>query len=348
MHTKIKNCSLRHIETMVPPTIVDNMSLDFDEKFKKKVVKNTGVRQRHVLDDDMSLLELYEAAGCNTLEKLGWERESIDGIIVVTQTPEYQLPATAAILQGRLELSKDTFAYDISMGCSGYIYGLYSAMSHIAASDGEIRRVLLFVGDAISTIVHPKNRSSVFLFGDAASCSALEYDPGASVTPFVLKSDGSEYRSIIVEDGGLRNRIGKHSFEEYTDEEGNVNTRASLKMDGATVFNFTVENVPALIEETLAYGGMEKGEISRYCFHQANKFMVDFLSMKAGIHEKTPVNIDKFGNTSSVSIPLLLSDFEISEKNTMLIGFGVGMSMGTCIVDLGHTSTAHSVYQKKD
>lgn len=345
MKTKIKNCIIKHIETIVPSKIVNNMDLDFEEKLKKKIIKNTGVEQRYVLEDNQSFIELYKQIGLNTLKTLNWDKDSIDGVIVVTQTQEYKLPATSCILQGALELNSESFAYDISLGCSGYIYGLFNAMSNIAASNGEIKRVLLFVGDAISTIVNPKNKSNIFLFGDAVSCTAIEYDINASETPFILKTEGREFDNIIVEDSGLKNKINFNSFEDYIDEEGNINSKNCLKMNGAKVFNFTVDNVPNIIEETLIYTKMNKEEISNYCFHQANKFMINFLSSKIGIDGKTPINIEKFGNTSCASIPLILTDIKSSTKKNLLVGFGVGMSMGTCIVDLEKTTFNHGVYK---
>jgi 3-oxoacyl-[acyl-carrier-protein] synthase-3 len=347
MKTKIKNCIIKHIETMVPSRIVNNMDLDFEEKLKKKIIKNTGVEQRFILEDNQSFIELYKQIGLNTLNTLNWDKNSIDGVIVVTQTQEYKLPATSCILQGELELNSEAFAYDISMGCSGYIYGLYNAMSNIAASNGEIKRVLLFVGDAISTIVNPKNKSNIFLFGDAVSCTAIEYDIDACKTPFILKTDGREFDNIIIEDSGLKNKITCDSFEDYVDEDGNVNSKNCLKMDGAKVFNFTVDNVPNIIEETLIYSQIDKEKISNYCFHQANKFMINFLSTKIGVNNKTPINIEKFGNTSCASIPLILTEIKASTKNNMLVGFGVGMSMGTCIVDLGNTTFNHSLYKEQ-
>ena len=345
MKTKIRNCKIKHIETMVPSKIVNNMDLDFEEKLKKKIIKNTGVEQRYILDDNQSFIELYKQIGLNTLQTLNWDKDSIDGVIVVTQTQEYKLPATSCILQDALELNSESFAYDISMGCSGYIYGLYNAMSNIAASNGDIKRVLLFVGDASSSLVNTKNKSNVFLFGDAVSCTAIEYDINASETPFILKTDGREFKNIIIVDGGLKNKISCVSFEDYVDEDGNINSKNCLKMDGAKVFNFTIDNVPNIVEETLTYTKINKEEISNYCFHQANKFMINFLSTKIGVNDKTPINIEKFGNTSCASIPLILTEIKSSTKNNMLVGFGVGMSMGTCIVNLEDTTFNHSIYQ---
>ena len=201
--------------------------------------------------------------------------------------------------------------------------------------------------DAISTVVNPKNKSNVFLFGDAVSCTAIEYDTNACETTFILKTDGREFENIIVEDSGLKNKISCDSFEDYIDEEGNINSKNCLKMDGAKVFNFTVDNVPNIVEETLTYTKINKEEISNYCFHQANKFMINFLSTKIEVNDRTPINIEKFGNTSCASIPLILTEIKSSTKNNMLIGFGVGMSMGTCIVDLEKTTFNHGVYNDK-
>ena len=344
MKVTIKNCEIKHIETMVPSNKIDNNELDFEKRLIKKIIKNTGVVNRYTLEKDQSLMDLYIPIAKTTIEKLNWDIDSIDGIIVVTQTQEYQLPATSTILQGKLGLSKEAFAYDITMGCSGYIYGLYSMMSNVSAADGEIKRVLLFVGDAISTVVNKKNKSNVFLFGDAASCTAIEYNENAARVPFVLKTDGTEYDSIIIEDSGLKNKISESSFVEYEDEDGNINSKDSLKMNGAKVFNFTVDNVPPLIEESLEYSNTQKEDIQQYCFHQANKFMVTFLSTKVGINDKTPINIEKFGNTSCASIPLLLTDFKLDLEKVMLVGFGVGMSMGTAVVNLGKTTFGHRIF----
>lgn len=345
MKLKIKNCKIKHIETMVPSKIVNNIDLEFEEKLKKKVIKNTGVVQRYVLEETQSFLEMYTQIGLNTIKSLNWDKNSIDGIIVVSQTPEYKLPATSCILQGTLGLNSEAFSYDISMGCSGYIYGLFNTMSNISATNGDIKRVLLFVGDAISTIVNPKNKSNAFLFGDAVSCTAIEYDINSTETPFILKTDGKEFDNIIIKDSGLKNKINVNSFEEFEDEDGNINSKNCLYMNGAKVFNFTVDNVPNIIEETLSYTKIDKENIEGYYFHQANKFMIEFLSSKIGVDKKTPINIEKFGNTSCASIPLLLTQFEPKSKNNMLIGFGVGMSMGTCIVDLKDTTFNHSIYQ---
>lgn len=345
MKTRIKNCGIRHIETRVPSKTVENIALDFDEKLKKRIIKNTGVKERHVLEEGESLEEMYLDAGLHTLQTLSWEKESVDGIIVVTQTPEYRLPATSAILQGKLGLSTECFAYDVAMGCSGYVYGLYNAMSNLAASAGEVKRVLLFVGDAISTLVHPQNKSNVFLFGDAVSCTALEYDQNALEVPFVLKTDGREYDSIIVPEGGLKTPLSCESFDSYTDEEGVVNSRSSLDMQGAKVFNFTVGYVPLLVEEMLTYADVKKEEVEHFFLHQANKFMIRFLSDKIGISSHTPINIETYGNTSCTSIPLLLTEVKPSKERNLLVGFGVGMSMGSCVIDFHSVSFHHEVYK---
>lgn len=338
MKTIINNCKIKHIETIVPQKVEKNIDLDFDAKTKEKLIKSTGIKQKHILSENESLLELYVNSGESSLNKLKWTKDSIDGVIVVSQSPEYQLPATSAILQDKLGLSTKTFAYDINMGCSGYVYGLYSAMSNLSASSGHLKRILLFVGDAISRVVHKKNKTNAFLFGDAVSCTAIEYDEKASPTPFILENDGKYFQNIIVEHGGLKNKINLSSFEDYTDDEGNINSKACLKMDGLSVMKYTMKEIPRIVDELLNFSKKEKKDIDYFCFHQANELMIKHLSTKMQINEKSPTNIENFGNTSGVSIPLLITDKKLNGSNTMLISFGVGMSLGNCIVDLSNSS----------
>ncbi len=341
MKISLKTVSIRHIQSVVPEKIVNNSDLNFDEDLKTKIIKSTGVEKRHVLHSNQTLVELYIAAAQQTLEKLDWSVESINGIIVVSQTHEYKLPSTACVLHGLLNLSQDAFGFDIGMGCSGYLYGLYSGASTISLANGAIERVLVFVGDAIGTLCYSRNKSTTFLFGDAATCTALEYDSQAVTIPFLFKTDGKGYSHIIVEHGGLKHPIDESSYVEYEDTEGNINIKSCLSMNGAEVFNFTLMNIPDLIEETIEFAGIKKERVDAYCFHQANKFMIDFLSTKSKVTEKTPINLDAFGNTSCASIPLLICDKpdRCLKPYVMLIGFGVGFSMGTAIVDLTQTST---------
>ncbi|MCP4350616.1 MAG: ketoacyl-ACP synthase III [Desulfobacterales bacterium] len=342
MKLKLKNVAIRHINAAVPSNTVDNLSLDFEEELIKKVIKNAGVKERRVLPDGATLMDLYIPSAKETLEKTGWDIESIDGVIVDSQTHEYKLPSTACLLHGKLGLKMDAFAYDMKMGCSGYVYGLFSVFSALGAAGGSVKRVLLFVGDAISKYCHPGNRSNIFLFGDAVSCTALEYDPKADECYFVLKSDGKGYNHIIIEHGGMKHPINETSYLDIVDKDGNVTNKVSLHMNGLEVFNFTIAQVPMLIHDLVQLSGIPEEEIKVFCMHQASKFILDYLSKKMKTKDRTPINLEKYGNTSCASIPLLIADRkeECLVKNAVLSGFGVGWSMAACLADLEQTTAS--------
>lgn len=357
MNCAISNAKIRHITSILPSLKLDNASNpNFDEKEKRKIIKTTGVNTRYELARDLknkandeSLLDLYVDSGRDTLEKLDWSKDSISGIIVVSQQHEYKLPATACILQERLGLHKECFAYDVAMGCSGYVYGLYIAMSHIAASGGEVGRILLFVGDAPSNVTYKKNKSIAMLFGDAASCSAIEYDKDASKAYFSFRTLGEGFRAIISPYGGLKHPLDSGSFEEFIDEDGNVNIPACQIVKGIEVFDFTIEEVPKNIARILEYAKMNISEIDTFYLHQANKMINEYLANKMQISNKAPINIDRFGNTSCTSIPLLLCDnkiHHIAESKMLLAGFGVGLSVAMGIMQNVDFST-NILYRKQ-
>ena len=344
MYAKVKSVAVRHIGVTLPSKTIENSQNEFfDENTVRKVIANTGIETRHVLSEAESLADLYCTAAEDTLRITNWPKESIDAIVVVSQTREYLLPATACILQNRLGFSKETAALDISLGCSGYIYGLYSAMSMISGSGGGVKRVLLFVGDAVSTLSHPKDKTTAFLFSDAASCTALEYDDGYA-SEFLLKTDGSGAEQIMVPASGLAGRNFKDVNLELEGSDGSVRTRASLHLNGTAVFDFTVREVPKLISESLEKAGISLDEAGVFCLHQANKFMLNFIGKKSRILDKMPIHIEKYGNSSGVSIPLLIADMpqHCLKSHAVLVGFGVGWSMGSAIVDLKNVTTSLS------
>lgn len=338
MLTSLKSTSVRKIIAAIPLKTIDNQTLNFDDKTKKKIIKMTGVKERRILDHNQSLAQLYIELGNRLFETV--DRESIDAIIVVSQTAEYRLPTTANLLHGLLNLKKEALAFDINQGCSGYIYGLFSVMSLIEANS-SLNHVLLFAGEATSKIVYPSNKSTAFLFGDAATLTLCERDSHATPSTFLLRSDGRGAQNLIVRDGGIANPFSPTSIEPKIDSDGNLNTDACLSMNGAEVFNFTTEEVPPLIDDLLEYANISRDEIDVFCLHQANKFMLEYLANKMDISDRTPINIEKYGNTSSASIPLLICDKPqlcLKEK-ALLAGFGVGYSMGSALIDLSKTKT---------
>lgn len=335
---------ISHIVTIIPDQKINNYDLPFDDKTKKKIIKMTGVETRHILDEKTSLLPLYIQAAQEVFKTV--DPQSIDALIVVTQTPEYRLPTTANVLHGMLDLKKEALAFDINQGCSGYIYGLSQAFALLETAS-DIKRILLFDGDAISKISEPENKSTAFLFGDAASVTLCERTDN-SKSYFVLKSDGHGYKNLIIPDGGIASPLCANSYEKQSDEGGNVTSASTLYMNGTEIFNFTVEEVPSLLEDIYSLSDQTPETIDVFCLHQANRFMLDFLADKMGITDKTPINIDRYGNSSSVSIPLLISDLpeKCCHPRSLLAGFGVGYSMGAALLDLSNTKTTLKGFAK--
>jgi 3-oxoacyl-[acyl-carrier-protein] synthase-3 len=339
MKSIINSCVIKKIVSVVPKNEIHNKSLSFDEKTIKKVIKMTGVETRRLLAEKDSLENLYILAAKNILNDI--DKNSIDAIFVITQTPEYRLPTTANILHGKLGLNKEAMAFDVNQGCSGYVYGLHLAMS-LMQSNTNLNRILLCAGEALSKIVCSENKSTAFLFGDAATVTLLEKDDLGEATHFLLRSDGVGAENLIVRDGGIAHPFNETSYQIKEDKDGNLNADAYLYMNGAEIFNFSVEEVPSLINDLLTFSSKSIDDIDVFCLHQANKFMLDYLADKLGISSKTPSNIQKYGNTSSASIPLLITTMPDSclKKMALLAGFGVGYSMAAALVDLSKTEVS--------
>lgn len=326
------------VVSCLPTEVLDNAP--FRERFGDKaddIEKMTGVRERRWTRPDQTTADLCQRAAEVLLQRLEWDADTIDALFFVSQTPDYRLPATACALQGRLGLSKQVIAFDINLGCSGYPYGLWLAMTTIAS--GAARRVLLLVGDTISKTVDPEDRSTAMLFGDAGTATAIERDE-AGTARFVLGTDGLGERQLIIPEGGYRRS------EATGDAEGPK--ADALYMDGGAIFNFTLATVPPLVAATVeGGGGIEAFDF--LLFHQANAFMLRHLAKKAKVPpEKVPLNIDRFGNTSSATIPLLMTS-DLSERlkgqalHLGLFGFGVGFSWASADLTVGPLACVEQV-----
>jgi 3-oxoacyl-[acyl-carrier-protein] synthase-3 len=323
---------LRGVVSAVPGQPIDNARFieRFGEQAVNDVVKMIGVEARHWARPDQTTADLCLDAARVLLERLDWTADSVDALIFVSQTPDHRLPATACILHGRLGLAPGCQAFDVSLGCSGYTYGLWLAAAMINAG---CRRVLLLAGETSSRLVDPSDRGTAILFGDAGTASGLEAASGAPPIHFRLGTDGSGAGALIVPEGGFRTPVSDPDRPEGLDP-----TR--LHMDGGEVFTFTLRAVPRLIKDTLADAGVEGDSVDAYLLHQANRFMLRHIAKKIGASEaQTPINIDRYGNTSSATLPLLLTT-DLARRVTsapsrmMLVGFGVGLSWGSALMEL--------------
>lgn len=331
----ISNVSIRGIACAVPDNVV--YSEDFEKEFGttavKKFVDAAGIKQRYVssADNRLTTSDLCFAAAEKLFTERQIDRETIDAVILVTQHPDYiSCPATACVLQYRLGLSEDCLAYDVNQGCAGYIYGLYIASLHMQS--GQLKRVLLLAGDA-GHRVSPEDKSMAMLFGDAGSATILEYDSTAQDMNFIFKTQGKGFRSIICPCGGSRNRTGNP--ERIEREEGIVRSDFDGYMDGVAVFNFTIKEVPKLFHEFFDRFHYSNGSFDLVLLHQANKYMLQYICKKLKLpQEKVPLSIERYGNTSSASIPITLCDYFANNKdmdnrkNIVGSGFGVGLSLG--------------------
>lgn len=331
---KVAGARIAGLVSCLPREQVDNTG--FAERFGQaavdEVVKMIGVQSRRRIAPGATTRDLCRAAGARLLEGLGWTPDSVDAVIFVSQTPDYRLPATACALQADLGLPPGCIAFDVNLGCSGYPYGLWLAQGMVAG--GAARRVLLAVGDTVSRIVDPQDRATAMLFGDAGTVTAIEADPEAEAY-FILGSDGRGAANLVVPQGGFREHVAG------ADPRLDGRDPASLYMDGGEIFNFTLRSVPPLVTRTFEHAGVGADGHDAFLFHQANLFMLKHLARKAKLApEKTPFNIDRYGNTSSASIPLLMTtDFaealRAGRRRLAMFGFGVGYSWASASLDVG-------------
>ena len=329
--SKLSSVRLTGIACAVPEqirTLADDAKV-FSVEEVNKVSFSTGVKQRHVVTD-LCTSDLCFAAAEELIQEGAVAKASIDALVFVSQTPDYILPATSCCLHERLGLSKDCASFDINLGCSGYVYGLWVVANMIAS--GSIQRALLLVGDTISKITSPEDRSVALLFGDAGSATLLERDAEAPEITFVLGTDGTGQSNLKVPAGGFRKQWSSETAKRTEREGGNSRAETDLYMNGAEVFTFTLGSVPRLIKSLLAECGQSVEGIDAFVFHQANRFMLQHLTKKMKIpSEKVLLGMSQFGNTSSASIPLAmtthLADRARNETlHLVLAGFGVGYS----------------------
>ena len=337
---KFSIAGISGISAVVPKTVIDNNNFTdiFNEKEIKNTIKTTGIAKRRFADEDVCSSDLcYEAADM-LFDEMEIERNSIDLLIFVSQTPDYHQPATACIIQNRLGLSKSTGAFDINLACSGYIYGLSTAFSYVS-QDG-INRVLLLVGETLSKIISKKDKATSLLFGDGGTATLIEKKDKNAISYFSLNSDGAGESVLKIEGGGYRNQSSGKTlkFKEYND--GSIRSDEHLFMDGMEAFNFTMREVPKDIKRVLKYSQYSLDKVDYIVFHQANKFMTDFFAKKLKYPiDRVPYSLQKFGNTSAVSIPLtIVSEMKdlLDDQNKRIImsGYGGGLSWGTVLLNL--------------
>ncbi|MDM0027663.1 ketoacyl-ACP synthase III [Variovorax saccharolyticus] len=298
---------------------------------RERLVRNIGIHHRRLCPPWQCFSDLAFDATEKLLEELQWQRDEVDALIVVTQSPDYLIPATAIILQDRLKLSHATIAFDVNLGCSGYPFGLHILGSMIAS--GAVKKGLVLVGDRSGSLDDP-------LFSDAGTATALEFDPSAAPMHFDLNSDGSGHRAIILPVGGHREPYGPQHAVPTRDEHGRLHWPSELILDGPAVLSFSTHQVPPSVRRALEFAGMSNDDIDYFVFHQANRMINETIRKKLGLPaEKVPSTLADFGNTSGASLPVTvtarLNETLAQGKHRVLFcGFGIGLSWGSAIVDI--------------
>lgn len=329
---EFKNVRIAGIAAGVPKrisSVLDEGSDDIlaEGTSAEDFVKATGVIERRT-SKTLTTSDLCCAAAEQLISDLKWNKDEIDAIFFVSQTPDYILPATSCIIQDRLGLSKECYATDISLGCSGWVYGLSNAVSLISSSN--FNKVLLMVGDAKKRAESPRDP----LFGSAGTVTAIEYGEDKDTFQFHFGTDGSGYDAIITPDGGSRNQVSPSSFELY-EFEGKMMHRMQSRMKGMDVFAFGISTAPKTVKKLAEHYGFDYLDNDYYVFHQANMKMNNMIVKKLKLPvEKVPSCMSHFGNTSSASIPMtivtqLKGKVENVETKFLCCGFGVGLSWGS-------------------
>ncbi|MDL1984278.1 MAG: ketoacyl-ACP synthase III [Deltaproteobacteria bacterium] len=325
------------IEYYIPEGVLTNNHLEekFSEYSAQQIEKKVGIKQRHIVSQDETALDLACNAGKKILQN--YDKNLIDFVLLCTQSPDYYLPTSACILQDRLGLKTDIGALDFNLGCSGFIYGLGLAKGII--NSGIATNILLITSETYSKHIHPKDRSNLSIFGDGAAAIIITKSEKEKIFNFVLGTDGKGYKNLIVPNGGMRCRYQENA-EKKVDQSGSIKTDNNLFMDGPEIFNFTIKKVPAVVSNVLEKNNLNLNNIDFVIFHQANSYILEHLRKKIKIpKEKFYINIENTGNTVSATIPIGLKDCldkKLINKGELilLVGFGVGYSWGGTIIEI--------------
>ena len=332
---KIDNVSICGIAACVPKNVERNSEspLFADDKERQNLIESTGIEEKRVAPEGCCSSDLCFSAANKLIADLQWNKDEIDALVFVSQTPDYILPATACVLQNRLGLQKDCLAFDISLGCSGWVYGM-SVISSLL-SNGGIKKALLLCGDLTTRQNCYRDKTSYPLFGDAGTATALQYEEGADGFRIHLATDGAGADTIIIPDGGYRNPTTEKSLKFEDLGSGKIMTRLHSRLDGMSVFSFAISKAPKSVKGLCEHFGIDINEIDCFPFHQANMFLNETVRKKLKIDaEKMPYCMKEFGNTSCASLPLTLvvtRREELQSKPMKVLGcaFGVGLSWGS-------------------
>ena len=334
---KYKGVTIKAISACVPKNVSKNSDLGYliPEEEIEKTINSIGIREKRIADADVTASDLCFKAAEKLIEDNCIDRSSIDMVLFLSQLPDYKIPATAPLLQHRLGLPTTTAALDLSLGCSGWVYALSTAMAY--ASMEGINRVLLLDGETFSKFVNKMDKVDAPLYGDAGTATLIEKTGDSFETVFALYSDGAGEDAVKIKAGEGRFKTTPENLKEHTEKDGSILSDNEVFMSGMDVFNFVMRTVPRSIKDLCAGQGLELNEVGHLILHQANKFMTDFIVKRIKYPlERVPYCLDKYGNTSSPSIPLTISSELVGQSlsDAIVSGFGAGLSWATAYISL--------------
>lgn len=327
---------IKAISYYLPEKVLTNEDLvkEFPEWTVDKIAGKIGVSSRHISADNETAGDMAIQAAEKLFAEGEVRKEDIEFIVLCTQSPDYFLPSTACMIQDRLGLSTSCGAFDIDLGCSGYEYGLATAKGFIVA--GIAKNILLLTAETYTKHLHPKDKGNRTIFGDGASATVISTEGFAKIGEFSLGTDGRGAKDLIHVSGGWRNNKPLDDLE--FDENHNPHSSDYLFMDGKAIFDFTADAVPVMVEDVLKKNNLTLAETDLFVFHQANKYMINYLRKLIGIDkDKFYICLDTVGNTVSSTIPIALCEARKEGKlqgKVLLAGFGVGFSYGAVVINI--------------
>ncbi len=327
---------IKAISYYLPSETLSNSQLasEFPEWSAEKIASKVGISVRHIASENETATDMAVSAAEKLLEENEIDRSSIDFVLLCTQSPDYFLPSSACLIQHRLGLSQHCGAFDFNLGCSGYEYGLAIADGLMAS--GIAHNILLLTAETYTKYLHPRDKGNRTIFGDGASATLISNDGFAEIGRFVLGTDGAGAEHLIVRSGGARLRDKQSDL--CLDEEGNPRGSDYLYMNGGAIFDFSADVVPEMVEEVLQKNGLQQADIDLFVFHQANKYMINYLRKLLAIDkERFYICMEDMGNTVSSTIPIALCEVKKEGRlqgNILLAGFGVGLSWGATVLKI--------------
>jgi 3-oxoacyl-[acyl-carrier-protein] synthase-3 len=344
MKLTFKNKKISGIATVLAPRELrfeeEMHNYKFSEKKCLRLKEVMGFNKHRLVDESTCASDLCVSGMEQLFENGKLKREDIDALIFVSQSPDYFLPPTSSVIQGRLELKTDMFCMDINQGCAGFLIGLFQ--SFMMLENEEIKKVVLLNADTLSRKCSPQDRNIYPMVGDAAAVTIVENSQEDNVIYANLKMDGTRSDALQIPAGGYRLPASEKTAELEDVGGDNLRSKNHLHMTGTAIFNFVQTEVPPMINDMLEHAGREMNDVDYFMCHQPNKFMLQKLADKMKIdYEQMPNNIvENFGNASGVTIPtnicFNLGDRLVNEAfNICLAGFGVGLTWSSMLMRMG-------------